>query len=91
MEGLVTKDPIKRDYKLTLKVRHDVWLSQIHSEFLARSVLDLIDPAVPPRQNFTQIENVGRCSIARDIIMSRLDDSYCLKVIDKKHPKEILD
>lgn len=84
------KDPVKRDFKLTAKTRYEVWLDQMYSELRARGLLDLVDSSGIPFRNFSEAENVLRRGLARDIIMTRLEESYRNKLVNLTDPKDIM-
>lgn len=71
LEGLVVKDPVKRDFKLTGKTRFEVWLDQMNSELRARGLLDLIDIRAFPFRRFSEAEDQIRKGYARDIILQK--------------------
>lgn len=90
LEGLVVKDPVKRDFKLTTKTRYEVWLDQMNSELRARGLLDLTDTSAFTFRRFSETENHVRKGYARDIILQRIDDSYKNKLMDLVDPKDLM-
>lgn len=81
-EGLLIKDPVKRDYKLTNKTRYKIWLDQITSGLRAQGLLDLMDSLVLPIRNFTEPETQLQRNFARDIIFNQIDKLYHITLLD---------
>lgn len=62
----------------------------MYSKLRARGLLDLVDPSRIPFRSFTEAENVVRRGLARDIILTRVDESYRAKLIDITDLEELV-
>lgn len=55
-QGLYTKDSIKRDYKLTLKTRYEVWEDSLQSELKAKDFRDVINKTITKMRELIKAE-----------------------------------
>lgn len=88
---LFTKDPIKRDYKLSKETQFEVWIDLLKSELRAKTLLDIVDPNQINDAKFSLQSQELRKSITRDLIFTRLDCSYQNKVLSETCPNKMLE
>lgn len=81
---------IKRNYALTLEALMDLWLKNLRRELKNDKLLDTVDDSVEKPSDLTAEVDQKKLEVARDIIISHLDESYHRRVIDIQQPADVL-
>jgi ribosome assembly protein YihI (activator of Der GTPase) len=89
-DEFVARVSVKRDYKLKVNTKIELWMDLLRSELLANDLLDVIDPKVMRVGDFSESTLRKRRGIVRDIIINHLDDKYHGRVVGINDPIEVL-
>lgn len=78
------------EYKLTNKVRFDVWYDNFVSELSALNLMDVIEDRELPPLNQTPDMIRRRKEQVRFLLINRIDDTYHNYIVNIRDPKEAL-
>lgn len=81
---------IRRDHKLTVKTKLELWLDYLRSELRTNDLLDVIYEEIEGKEGLSEKIILKRKSIVRDIIINHLDENYHRRIIDVTEPKDII-
>ncbi|XP_012527595.1 uncharacterized protein LOC105831763 [Monomorium pharaonis] len=88
---IVNRDSgIKRDYKLTERMKFEHFMDYFTSELRSHNLLYVIDSNVQLSKELTNELREKQKFKVRDILINHLDSRYHLKVINIKNPVELL-
>ena len=90
MNVSVVRPKIHRQYNLTSKANFEVWLDSLRTELTSHMLLDQIDDRIPKPEGLTEVDKMLRKNYAKEVITSRIDENYYLRVLGLEEPKDIL-